>query len=185
MIRRLAAAVSMAMAGACLAAPVAAAGGWATVGLSSLPDGIRAGEAWVVDLTLLQHGRTPLEGVHPSVTITRGGGEAARTFRATATDEPGVYRARVAFPSTGTWRYVVDDDFSARHAFRPVRVAPPGKGSAAALPAAVVTTGSGGGDDGGPEAALAAALAAGVIAAALVILVRRRRPDGGAKPAGG
>ena len=186
MIRRLAAAVSTAMVGACLAAPVAAAGGWATVGLSSVPDGTRAGEAWIVDLTILQHGLTPLEGIHPSLTIMSAGGEATRTFRAVATEKPGVYRARVVFPSAGNWRYVVDDDFSARHPFGPVQIGPRGKASVPTVAAAVVTPEADGGDDGGPWAtALGAALTAGLIAAAGVVVLRRRRPGGGPKQAEG
>ena len=37
-------------------------GGWATVGLSSLPNGTPPGEEWVVDLTVLQHGRHSARG---------------------------------------------------------------------------------------------------------------------------
>ena len=44
-------------------APAALAGGWATVGLSSTPAGTAPGEPWNVDITVLQHGRTPLEDV--------------------------------------------------------------------------------------------------------------------------
>ena len=39
---------------------MALAGGWATVKLSSTPDGAEAGAPWVVNLTVLQHGVTPL-----------------------------------------------------------------------------------------------------------------------------
>lgn len=42
-----------------LAVPAGAlAGGWATVGLSSTPDGAAAGRPWHLELTVLQHGRT-------------------------------------------------------------------------------------------------------------------------------
>lgn len=73
------------------------------MGLDSVPDGIRAGESWVVRLTILQPGRTPLEGVEPEVTISKPG--TTRTFAA-PTGHPGVYRASVVFPSAGSWRYV-------------------------------------------------------------------------------
>jgi hypothetical protein len=46
MARRIGVAVTMAMDGASLAAGPASAGGWATVGLDSVPDGVRAGEPW-------------------------------------------------------------------------------------------------------------------------------------------
>ena len=170
MARRLVVAVTMAMAGAALAAGPAAAGGWATVGLDSVPDGVRAGEAWPVRLTILQHGRTPLEGVQPELTISKADGEAERSFAATPTGEPGVYRASVVFPSAGSWRYVVDDGFSARHSFGPVRVGDATRGAGGSVPVAVATPE----EDGGPWGAFAVALAAGLIAAGIVLLVQRR-----------
>jgi len=99
-----------------LALPAGAfAGGWATVGLSSTPDRLGPGQTWNVELEILQHGRTPLEGIHPTVTITAG--DAARTFQTRPAGRPGVYRAAVTFPDAGTWRYVVDDGFTARHRY--------------------------------------------------------------------
>jgi hypothetical protein len=172
MARRIVVAVTMAMAGAALAAGPASAGGWATVGLDSVPDGVRAGEPWVVHLTILQHGQTPLEGVRPELTISKAG--ATRTFAATPTEGPGVYRTSVIFPSAGSWRYVVDDGFSARHSFGPVRVAE--RGASAKVPLAAAIPATGDRDDGGESwgLALAAALAAGLSAAGLVALLQRR-----------
>ena len=37
-------------------ASTALAGGWATVKLSSSPKGLSAGDPWVVDIRVLQHG---------------------------------------------------------------------------------------------------------------------------------
>ena len=82
-----------------LAAPPALGGGFATVGLSSTPAGTAPGQPWNVDITVLQHGRTPLEGVTPSVTIRSG--DATKDFAAKPTGEPGVYRASVVFPAAG------------------------------------------------------------------------------------
>ncbi|MGH2943723.1 MAG: hypothetical protein ACRDLN_13215, partial [Solirubrobacteraceae bacterium] len=104
-----------------LALPAGAfAGGWATVGLSSTPDGLGPGDTWNVELEVLQHGRTPLDDVTPTVTIAAGGD--SRTFATRPAGRPGVHRASVTFPSAGTWRYVVDDGFSARHSYPPVRI---------------------------------------------------------------
>jgi hypothetical protein len=47
MRRRAALAVTMAIAGLAVATAPAAAGGWATVGIGSLPDGTRPGEPWL------------------------------------------------------------------------------------------------------------------------------------------
>lgn len=140
-------------------APAAWAGGWATVGLSSLPpDDLEAGGTWNVDLTILQHARTPLDGVHPVVTLVGEDGAAAASFPATPTGKPGVYHAEVRFPSAGTWRYEIDDGFSQTHTFEPVVVGPD-----AATPSSFPTL---------PVGALALALLA---AAALVLVLRRAR----------
>jgi hypothetical protein len=115
--------VAVGVLGALVAPAVASAGGWATVGLDPLPHDVRAGQPWNVELTVLQHGRTPLEGVTPSVLIRPVERGPERTFPATRTGRPGVYRARVVFPAGGVWVYAVDDGFAARHAFGTLRVA--------------------------------------------------------------
>lgn len=116
---------------------VAAAGGWATVKLSSFPKGLSAGEAWVVDITVLQHGKTPVDGLKPSVTIRKVGPRPlaavskagpTRTFAARPAGGVGVYRARVVFPSAGTWRFEVYDGFvtyggARTHRYPPVKIA--------------------------------------------------------------
>jgi hypothetical protein len=128
---------------ALVCASTALAGGWATVKLSSSPKNVSAGEPWVVDITVLQHGLAtqPLAGLKPTLTIRRATSARttssslkepqARTFRAKATGKVGVYRARVVFPSAGAWRYEVYDAFTqyggARtHRFKPVNIAPAG-----------------------------------------------------------
>ena len=84
----------------------ASAGGFATVGLSSLPTGVSAGEPWDPDITILQHGETPLDGLSPVLTISDADG-ASHDFTASATGEPGVYRASVVFPESGSWKVAV------------------------------------------------------------------------------
>ncbi|HMJ95408.1 MAG TPA: hypothetical protein VK486_06125 [Thermoleophilaceae bacterium] len=154
-----------ALAVALLAPATTLAGGWATVGLSSLPDGAQPGEAWVVDLTVLQHGRTPLEGIAPRVLLRASDG-AEKHFVAKPTQRAGVYRARVVFPSAGRFTYLVDDDFSQVHELGTVRV---GAGGQAA--AAVATKGTDGITLAG---ALGIALGAGLLAALFNAVLRRR-----------
>lgn len=98
------------------------AGGWATVGLSSTPKGAKAGVPWVVQLTVLQHGVTPLADVQPHIRIEQG--TLARQFLARPTKKTGVYRARVVFPRAGTWRWSIWDGFSRTHTYKAVRVTP-------------------------------------------------------------
>ena len=117
---------------ACLAAPASAlAGGWATAGLSAPPDDIAAGDKWNASITILQHGRTPLAGVSPTLTIRNG--SSSKTFKAVATDKPGVYTASVVFPRDGNWSYEVYDGFTQyggaqTHTFGNVSVGPGGGG---------------------------------------------------------
>lgn len=127
----------VAVAVALTCAGTALAGGWATVKLSSSPKGLTADEPWVVDITVLQHGLAsqPLCCVKPTVTIRRVGpvrttsalSKTSLTFRARPTSRTGVYRAKIVFPSAGTWRYEVFDAFTeyggARtHTFRAVKI---------------------------------------------------------------
>lgn len=143
------------LAAALIAVPAAGAGGFATVGLSSLPP--EDGSAWTVELTILQHGRTPLDGLTPAITIQKDDG-SSQTFTATPAGKPGHYRATVAFPSDGTWRYTINDGFSQTHTYAPVTI-----GSA---------------DGSFPWLATTTAAALGLaLAALLALLVRRRRPQ--------
>jgi hypothetical protein len=152
---------------ALVAVPAASAGGWATVGLSSLPDDVDAGGTWSVDMTILQHGVRPLEGVTPVVRVNRDGGGDTLTYTATPTDKIGVYRAEVRFPAAGTWRYEIWDGFSQTHTYKPVEVSPPSS------PSSFPTM---------PVALTALVLA---LAAALAFFLRRTRTQPQAAAAGG
>ena len=105
------------------AAAPAAAGGWATVGIAPLPDAVGPGEPWNVEITVLQHGVRPLDGLAPVVTIG-GDGEGLERFGATASGKPGVYEASVVFPEAGRWSVVVDSGFGeSRLTYGPVEIA--------------------------------------------------------------
>jgi hypothetical protein len=124
-----------------VAAPAAHAGGWATVTLSSTPAGAAPGTPWSVDITVLQHGVTPLRDVKPTVTIASG--DVAKTFSAKPTGKPGVYRASVVFPTAGRWNYEVDDGFISQtpHTYPAVQI-----GGTPVAPGAATTS-----EDGGPN----------------------------------
>jgi hypothetical protein len=140
---------------ALIVAPAAVAGGWATVGVSPMPP--EDGSDWNVVLMIKQHGRTPLDGVQPAITISKNGTGETKTFAATPTGKPGQYRAKVAFPSDGTWSYVINDGFSRTHTFTPV------------------TIGAVGDDGSFPTVTVTVAVALGLALAALVVLLGRRR----------
>ena len=148
---------------AAVAAPVASAGGWATVGLSSLPpSGLEAGQPWPVDVTVLQHGQTPLAGVTPVLRIRDDGGQVVASYRGTPTGKTGVYRVVARFPSSGTFAYEVYDGFGTyggarTHTFEAVTIGDPG--GFPFLPVGI-----------------AAAVAALGLAAASILILRRRPP---------
>jgi hypothetical protein len=164
---------------ALLAAPAALGGGFATAGLSSTPDCVAPGQPWKVDITVLQHGRTPLQGLTPRVRIRSG--STAREFTATPIGKPGVYRAEVIFPKAGRWDYEVLDGFinEMPHTFPAVEIG--ACGNAPATPAATTATApapaseDGGGIAGGWLAGAGAAL---LLALAVLGLDRRRRASG-------
>jgi YtkA-like len=113
----LAAAIALATAG------TAGAGGWATVGFDPLPDGTSAGGTWTPQITVLQHGQTPLGGLSPTVTIADDDSGATQSFTAAKTDELGVYTADVVFPTEGNWRVTIDSTFGdSRVTYGPVRI---------------------------------------------------------------
>jgi hypothetical protein len=104
--------VMLATAVAALAfAGAAQAGCWATAGISPLPKAIDAGGVWTVDVTVLQHGRTPMPDAKPSVVITNATTGETRTVPAQPTSTVGVYRADVTFPGGGSWDVAVNDGF--------------------------------------------------------------------------
>lgn len=140
----------------------ASAGGWTTVGLDQPPSGVQAGGHWNATLTILQHGRTPLDGEKPVLTITNG--TTSKDFPATPGGKTGVYRADVVFPSDGRWRVAVDHGWGVTHRFAPVEVGDSAPAASAA-----------GSDDPDWLPAAAIALAVGLLAALAMTMVGRRR----------
>ena len=86
-------------------APAAHAGCWATVKLSSMPNG---GMTWNVRVTPLQHGQTMLFEAKPRIEIRQGTSKWI-VFKARKTAKAGTFGARVVFPSSGSWRIRVWD----------------------------------------------------------------------------
>jgi hypothetical protein len=174
MIRR---AVLGVVAIAAMAAPATAwGGGFTTVGLHELPTDVRAGVSWAAEFTVLGHGRTPALGMSPVVTIARADGTGRRTFTATETGQPGVYRADVVFPADGSWSMVISEwKGSPGHTFGTVDVGGAGR-PASGSKGSRTEPATPGGD--GPWGALPAALAVGLLAGAAASVLQRRRAPG-------
>ena len=152
--------VLAALAAGLTAVTSATAGAWATVGIDPLPDGTEAGGTWSPDITIRQHGQTPLDGLVPLVTISDESG-ASHDFVAEPAGEPGVYTADVVFPGAGSWDVVVESGFGdSRLTYGPV---------------SVVGDAPGGGGSGVPTTGLLALAAAVALGAAAVLGARRLR----------
>ena len=167
------------------AAPaVAGAGGFATAGLSSTPDDVAAGKPWNVDITILQHGRTPLDGLSPRVQISSGG--SFEEFGAKPTGEPGVYRATVVFPKPGRWDYVVLDGFNdgMPHTFPEVRIGDGATAPAAPSPAKPEPASAPAPQDDGIAAGWLWGAGAALVLALLVLGADRLRRRPAAAPRG-
>ena len=126
--------VLLAAVAAAALAPAAGAGGWATVQLSAVPtDGMKAGTTLPIDVTVLQHGRTPLAGVTPVFRLRDGDGKLLASYRGTTTGRTGVYHVDIRIPAAGLVSYEVYDGFGTyggaqTHTYAPVRIVAPGGG---------------------------------------------------------
>lgn len=87
---------------------VALAGGWSVVTLDSLPGRVIAGQETTVGFTVLQHGRTPVGGLTPTITLTPDGGGAPVTVLAASDGVIGHYVARFTLPRAGTWNWTIE-----------------------------------------------------------------------------
>lgn len=160
----------------------AAAGGFSTVGLSEMPEGVGPGETWRAEFMVLGHGRTPMSDLRPVVILAGEDGDK-RTFRAHAGPTPGQYVADVTFPSSGRWEIAIREyKWMAPHTFGTAEIGGDAANAAAAPPPRPPAAPPG---DGGPDLPLAAlaALAAGLLAGGATWLIQRRRSPGGEAPA--
>jgi hypothetical protein len=151
-----------AVAVALAAAGAAQAGGWASVSVDPLPTGIEEDETWRTEITVLQHGQTPLNGLEPVLTIREATTGLSREFRAAPTEKAGVYETGVVFPEAGQWNVVVESGWwgEGRLTFGPVTI---GDG-----------TGIGAIPESFPVAPVAAIVLAIVLVVAATFVARRR-----------
>ena len=82
------------------------AGGWAVITLDELPAGVIAGEPFTVGFMVLQHGRTPMTDLDPTILIESPAGEKSVVL-AKPEGEPGHYAATLNFPTEGNWNWTI------------------------------------------------------------------------------
>ena len=83
------------------------AGGWAVITLDELPTNVVAGEPLTVGFTVLQHGKTPMDGLEPTITANLYK-EQEFVVNAEPDGKPGHYTATLTFPKEGEWRWFIN-----------------------------------------------------------------------------
>ncbi|MFL5837015.1 MAG: hypothetical protein ACJ76K_10585 [Solirubrobacteraceae bacterium] len=159
-------ALHLALALLLLTAPAAAAK--SGVELSTPPDGLRAGQPWVVDLTPIRGERpVPMPGNVPvTVEIEKVGTGERHVVRASPLGN-GTFRARVVFSSGGRWVYQVTGFGSDRQEWPPATILP-------AEPAGASDSAAQESAGGFPFGWVVAGLAAVAIGSAALVMRRRR-----------
>jgi hypothetical protein len=150
------------------------AGGWSVVVLDSesaligVDRPVDAGAPFTIGFTVLQHGKTPVDGITPTITLSNGAAGERLTFFAEAQGGPGHYVATITLPEAGAWEWEIEA-FGPPATMAPITVAAPAPAPAPAAPA--------------PAPALWGALAALALALLGVALVamRARRPAAAAR----
>lgn len=108
------------------------AGGWAVITLDVLPSGVVAGEPLTIGFTVLQHGKTPMTGLSPTIVASLYKDEEL-IVTAKPEGKPGHYTATLTFPREGDWQWSIQA-FTMDQRMPMLSVAPP---MAAAVPAPV------------------------------------------------
>jgi hypothetical protein len=84
----------------------ALAGGWAVITLDEMPSNLVAGKPFTIGFTVLQHGRTPMTDLHPTITAALNK-EQELVMDAEPEGKPGHYVATVTLPLEGEWQWSV------------------------------------------------------------------------------
>ncbi len=148
-----------------LAAPAAIAGGWAITSMDELPGEFRAGETYQLGYTILQHGKTPVEGAETEITARNPSTGETLRFVGQADGKPGHYVAEVTFPDGGAWMWSVTQGDFAVHELGELLVSSAPAAAVAATASLPIW---------GLVLAAATAIALGVFATRLVAVITRR-----------
>lgn len=106
MLSRIRTAIGLALLFAIVFAFPAIAGGWAVITLDELPSNVVAGEPLSIGFTVLQHGRTPMTDLHPTLTAKLSSAETM-VISAQPNGKPGHYVATLTFPKEGSWEWSI------------------------------------------------------------------------------
>ncbi len=101
--------ILLAAAGLVLGAPLALAGGHATIKVSALPPKLVAGKSTTVTFTVHDAVGQPLDDLKPMLVATRG--KERVQVRAHAVKQAGGYAANLVLPAGGDWTLTVDSGY--------------------------------------------------------------------------
>jgi hypothetical protein len=135
--------------------------------MDELPGEFQAGETYQLGYTILQHGKTPVDGAETEITVRNPATGETLRFVGQADGKPGHYVAEVTFPEGGSWTWSVTQGAFAVHELGELSVG-------AAQAAGVSATATASLPIWGLVLAAATALALGVFATQLVAVIRRR-----------
>ena len=103
MKRLFAAAATLALAASLVLTAPVAAGGWATVSLVGPSSAPVAGAPWPLELEVLQHGVTPIDGETVSLVARHPANGTVAAANGRPGDAVGRYLVDVVFPDAGDW----------------------------------------------------------------------------------
>jgi len=106
MLNKIRIALGLALSVSLLVAVPSFAGGWAIITLDEMPAKIAAGEPLTIGFTVLQHGRTPMNDLTPTVTATLSMKEHF-VVNAEPDGKSGHYSATLTFPREGDWEWSI------------------------------------------------------------------------------
>jgi mono/diheme cytochrome c family protein len=99
-----------------MAAAPATYGGWAVISVENVPTRLEAGQPTRLTFMILQHGREPLSGLKPTVTVTPEGARRGDKVTAEAGRKAGQYVATITPAAAGMVRISIDANW--RHEAR-------------------------------------------------------------------
>ena len=82
------------------------AGGWAVITLDELPSNVVADKPVTIGFMVLQHGRTPMAGLYPTITAQLSSAETM-SISAEPQGKTGHYVATLTFPKEGNWEWSI------------------------------------------------------------------------------
>jgi len=117
------------------------AGGWATVGITEMPEEIEAGQGFTIEFMVWQHGNKPVHTLNwnndrtipitPRISFSSAEAGEKLMFDAQPAKQPGVFAAKITLPTEGEWLWsIAPEPLVGVTEFDPLSVAPPSKGAA-------------------------------------------------------